>query len=313
MDRGMISEESLKFLGESDRRYLLAAKRGELAEFQDELGKTDWKRLPKNPQVEVKLFERETVHYLLARSRPRRRKERAIRRRQRHGLAQDLKKLAALIDAGKLKNRDKILERIGRLKERYPKARLFVDITVTTSKHPRINWSWDRAKYEQALARDGAYLLRSNQAGWTATEFWETYIQLTVVERAFRVLKSELHLRPVWHHYSGRTQAHVFVCVLAYALWKVLDHLAKRAGLKTEIRKPDVRRPRSSPKARRMTPQEILREVRTIKIGDITMKTTDGRQLALRRVARPGQTQARILEALRLELPERLATPDRIL
>ena len=313
MDRGMISEDSLKFLGESDRRYLLAAKRGELAEFQDELGKSDWKRLPKNPQVEVKLFERETVHYLLARSRPRRRKERAIRRRQRHGLAQDLKKLAALIDAGKLKNRDKILERIGRLKERYPKARLFADINVTTSKQPKLNWSWDRAKYEQALERDGAYLLRSNQAGWTASEFWATYIQLTVVERAFRVLKSELRLRPVWHHYSGRTQAHVFVCVLAYALWKVLDHLSKRAGLKTEIRKPDVSRPRSSPKARRMTPQEILRELGTIKIGDIMMKTTDGKQLALRRVARPGQTQARILEALRLELPERLATPDRIL
>jgi transposase len=313
MDRGMISDESLKFLGESNRRYLLATKRGELAGFQDDLGRTGWKRLPKNPQVEVKLFEREAVHYLLARSRPRRRKERAIRRRQRRGLAQDLKKLSALIDAGKLKNRDKILERVGRLKERYPKARGFVEINVTTAKQPRLEWSWDRAKYKQALATDGAYLLRSNQPGWTASEFWETYIQLTVVERAFRVLKSELLLRPIWHHYSGRTQAHVFVCVLAYALWKTLDHLAKRAGLMTEIRKPDVHRSRSSPKPRRMTPQVILRELRTLQIGDILMETTDGRRLALRRVARPGTEQARILAALNLELPERLASPDRIL
>jgi transposase len=313
MDRGMISDDSLKFLGESNRRYLLATKRGELAEFQTDLGKSGWGALPKNPQVQVKLFERESVHYLLARSRPRRRKERAIRRRQRHGLATDLKKLSALIDAGKLKKRDKILERVGRLQERYPKARGFVQINVTATKQPRLEWTWDRVKYRLALATDGAYLLRSNQAGWTAAEFWETYIQLTVVERAFRVLKSELLLRPIWHHYSGRTQAHVFVCVLAYTLWKTLDHLAKRAGLMTEIRKPDLRRPRSSPKARPMTPQMILRELRKIQIGDILMSTSDGRQLALRRVARPGPDQARILKALKLVLPERLATPDRIL
>ena len=313
MDRGMISDESLKFLGESGRRYLLATRRGELAEFQAKLGKEGWKRLPKNPQVEVKLFKREEVHYLLARSRPRRKKERAIRRRQRRGLARDLKKLCDLIDKGKLKKRDKILERVGRLKGRFPKARPFLTANVTTAKRPRLEWSWDRAKYKQALAADGAYLLRSNEPGWTAREFWETYIQLTVVERAFRVLKSDLLLRPIWHHYSGRTRAHVMVCVLAYALWKTLDHLARRAGLVTEIRKPDPRRPRSSPKPRRMTPQVILRELGKVKIGDILMKTTDGRELVLRRVARPDPEQTRILEALNLTMPERLATPDRIL
>ncbi len=313
MDRGMISDESLRFLAESGRRYLLATRRGELAEFQAKLGKDGWKRLPNNPQVEVKLFKRNDVHYLLARRRPRRKKERAIRRRQRRGLARDLKKLCDLINKGKLKKRDKILERVGRLKGRFPKARPFLRANVTTTKQPRLDWSWDRAKYKQALAADGAYLLRSNQPGWTAREFWETYIQLTVVERAFRVLKSDLLLRPIWHHYSGRTRAHVMVCVLAYSLWKTLDHMAKRAGLVTEIRKPDPRRPRSSPKPRRMTPQVILRELARVKIGDILLKTTDGRELVLRRVARPGPEQTRILEALKLTMPERLATPDRIL
>jgi hypothetical protein len=313
MDRGMISDESLKFLGAPGRRYLLATRRGELAEFQAKLGKDGWKRLPKNPQVEVKLFKRGEVHYLLARSRPRRKKERAIRRRQRRGLATDLKRLSNLIDKGKLKKRDKILERVGRLKGRFPKARPFVKVNVTTRGRPRLEWSWDRMKYKQALAADGAYLLRSNQPGWTAREFWETYIQLTVVERAFRVLKSELLLRPIWHHYGGRTRAHVMVCVLAYALWKTLDHLAKQAGLVTKIRKPDPRRPGSSPKPRRMTPQVILRELGEIKIGDVLMKTTDGQQLVLRRVARPEPEQARILEALKLTMPERLVRPNRIL
>ncbi len=126
------------------------------------------------------------------------------------------------------------------------------------------------------------------------------------------MLKSELLLRPIWHHYSGRTEAHIFVCVLAYALWKTLDHLAKRAGLTTEIRKPDPRRPNASPRPRPMTPAVILRELGRIQIGDILLETTDGRQLALRRVARPDAEQARILAALQLQLPERLSS-DRLL
>ena len=163
------------------------------------------------------------------------------------------------------------------------------------------------------LATDGAYLLRSNQPGWTAAEFWETYIQLTIVERAFRVFKSELLLRPIWHHDSGRTRAHVFVCVLAYALWKTLDHLAKRAGLMTEIRKPDLRRPRSSPKAE--TDDAAGDSPRAA--GDQDRRYPDehdGR--AATGPASGGSTgadPARILDALKLVLPERLASPDRIL
>jgi hypothetical protein len=103
------------------------------------------------------------------------------------------------------------------------------------------------------------------------------------------------------------------VCVLAYALLKTLDHMAKRSGLMTEIRKPDLRRPRSSPKPRRMTPQAILRQLRKIKIADFLLQTADGRQLALRRVARPQPEQAQILDALKVAVPERLSTPDRIL
>src|SRR5207253_6881207 len=135
-----------------------------------------------------------------------------------------------------------------------------------------LTWTWDVTKIKEVLARDGAYVLRTNQAGWSATALWETYIQLTAVEKAFRVLKSELLLRPVWHHYSGRTQAHVMICVLAYALWKTLDHLAKQAGLKTAIRKPDARRPHASPKPRPMTPEAIFRELRKIEIGDILLE-----------------------------------------
>jgi hypothetical protein len=311
MDRGMISEDTLTFLSEPGRRYLLAARRQTLIPFQAELGSPGWQRLPDNPDVEVKLLQRDGIHYLLARSKPRRRKERAIRRRQRRGLAKALKKLRDRVAQGRLKQRDKILEAIGRLKGRFPKGCPFVTIRVG-HKPVSLTYTWHVAKFKEALARDGAYLLRSNQAGWSAQEFWETYMQLSVVERAFRVLKSNLLLRPIWHHYSGRTQAHVFVCVLAYALWKTLDHLAKRVGLQTLIHKPDPQRRQAAPKPRPMTPEVLLRELAKIQIGDILLETTTGQKLALRRVARPDPEQKRILDALALQLPERLS-PDRLL
>jgi transposase len=310
MDRGMISKETLAFLGKSGRRYLLATKRSALAAFQKELRTSGWQRLP-DREVDVKLLKRRRVHYLLARSEPRRQKERAIRRRQRRGLARDLKKLQSRVAKGRLKKRDKIAEAIGKLKERYPKARGFVEIMIGKDAKS-LTCTWKVAKFKAALARDGAYLLRSNQGGWSAQEFWETYIQLTVVERAFRVLKSELLLRPIWHHYSGRTEAHIFVCVLAYALWKTLDHLVKRAGLQTLIHKPDPDRDTAAPQSRPMTPEVIFRELSKIQIGDIELETITGQKLALRRVARPTGEQKRILEALNLELPERLSS-DRLL
>jgi transposase len=312
MDRGMISKETLRFLGKGQRRYLLATRRNALMQFQSELARGGWQRLPDNPDVEVKPLQRGRVHYLLARSKPRRQKERAMRRRQRRGLAQALRQLHAQIAAGRLKKRDKVLERVGRLKTRYPKGCPFVTITVASQGRPQVSWSWHVAKFKEALAADGAYLLRSNYSGWSAEEFWETYIQLTVVEHAFRVLKSELLLRPVWHQYSGRVQAHVLVCVLAYALWKTLDHLAKQAGLQTLIHTTDRREGGKQPRPRPMTPEVILRELGQIQVGDIHLETTVGRRLVLRRVARPNVEQARILAALKLELPERLS-PDHLL
>jgi transposase len=312
MDRGMISKDSLAFLSQPGRRYLLSTRRAVLAKFQSSLeSRRGWERLPDNPEVEVKLHKRGKIHYLLARSKARRHKERAMRRRQRRVFAKGLKKLKNRVAKGRLKKRDKILEALGGLKNRYPKAHPFVDIAVSDSP-VSLNYTWRVAKFKQALARDGAYLLRSNQAGWSAQEFWETYTQLTVVEKAFRVLKSELLLRPIWHHYAGRTQAHIFVCVLAYTLWKTLDHLAKRAGLMTLIHKPDQQRQNATAKPRPMSPATILRELANIQIGDIHLPTTTDQTLILRRVARPEGEPKRILEALRLELPDRLS-PDHLL
>jgi hypothetical protein len=172
MDRGRISKATLHSLGRGQRRYLLATRRGELARSPAELGRAGWQRLPDNPEVGVQQLRRGRVHYLLARSKPRRQKERAMRRRQRRGLAQALRKLHAPVAAGRLKQRDKILERIGRLKARYAKACPLVTITVAARGSAPLSWSCKVEKFKAALAADGAYLLRSNQGGWSAQVFW---------------------------------------------------------------------------------------------------------------------------------------------
>lgn len=310
MDRGMISEENLRFLSEPGRHYLIATQRSELTRFADELSSGGWHSIREH--VEVKPVERDGVAYLLARSSQRRKKERAIRGRQLLGLYRALRSLKSRVELGQLKQRDKVLEQVGRLKERFPKAAKLASIRVAPRGKPQVSWKWKTDRVRAAMAQDGAYCLQSNYQGWTPEDFRETYIQLTTAERAFRTLKSELRIRPMWHQYDGRVEGHVMVCVLAYALWKTLDHLARQAGLQTVIHKPDPARPQASPKPRPMSPETILRELAKVQIGDILLETTDGRQLALRRVARPTPEQARILAALKLTLPERLS-PDHLL
>ncbi len=119
-------------------------------------------------------------------------------------------------------------------------------------------------------------------------------------------MKSHLLLRPMWHHLAQRIQAHVFICVLAYVLWKALDHLLRQAGAMTRIRKPDARRKQASPQDRPVSPAAALRCLHDVQIGDILLKTTDGRTLRLRRVARPNAEQAELLAGLTLTLPERI-------
>jgi len=228
------------------------------------------------------------------------------------GLHRAMKRLGERVRRGRLRQRDHVVEQVGRLKERFPQAAKLAKITIARRGRPQATWRWKTDAIRAALLQDGAYLLKSNYHGWSPEEFWETYIQLTVAEKAFRTLKSELLIRPMWHQYDGRVEAHVMVCVLAYALWKTLDHLAKQAGLVTLIHKPDLARRQATAKPRPMTPEVILREMAKIQVGDIVLDASDGRQLVLRRVARPMPEQARILAALKLTLPERLR-PDRLL
>jgi transposase len=307
VDRGIASQANIAYLKERKQSYLVGTPRSQLTEFEAELCTKDWQSV--REAVEIKTVHREGETYVLARSTQRRRKERAIRGRQLLGWHGDLKKLAARVSKGHLKDADKVMEQMGRLRERWPAASKFASVEVSrddrgSARH--VTWRYDRVKLRAALGRDGAYLLLSDQTDWTAEQLWSTYMQLTRAEEAFRAMKSNLLLRPMWHQLSGRVQAHVFVCVLAYALWKALDHLLHRSGLMTRIRKPDPRRPNASPKDRPMSPAAALQLLHGVPIGDILLSTVEDRILRLRRVARPNGEQAELLAALKLTLPERL-------
>jgi len=209
-----------------------------------------------------------------------------MRRRQLLGMQRAWKRLGERVGQGRLRQRDHVVEEVGRLKERFPQAARLAKITIARRGRPQVAWKWKTDAIRAALVQDGAYLLKSDYRGWSP--------------------------EPMWHQYDGRVEAHVMVCVLAYALWKTRDHLAKQAGLLTLIHKPDLARRQATAKPRPMSPEVILRELAKIQIGDIVLDASDGRQLLLRRVARPMPEQARILAALKLNLPERLS-PDRLL
>ena len=156
----------------------------------------------------------------------------------------------------------------------------------------RLEWSVKNEWDDWAKHSEGAYVPRTNVADWTPESLWQTYIQLTEAEAAFRIHKSELSLRPVWHQKSERVQAHILVCFLAYVLWKTLEQWQQRAGLGH-------------------APRTILDERGRIQSSDVVLPLADGsgRELRIRCVVRPDRAQALLLDRLGLELPQPLRAP----
>ena len=158
-----------------------------------------------------------------------------------------------------------------------------------------ISWSSNRDWQDWAAVTEGCYILRTNITDWNAEQLWRTYIQLSHAEAAFRIHKSELSMRPIWHQREDRVQAHILVCFLAYALWKTLEHWQSRAGLGN-------------------SPRTILDELGRIQSADVVLPLAadPNHQLRIRCVVRPDQAQALLLDRLGLRLPERLRPPPLI-
>lgn len=287
-DRGIVSEENLASIRKRGGQYLVGTPRSRMKEFESELLKDDFEQV--RPEVEVKQIAvpggDET--YILCRTSGRKEKEKAIRSRFAERIEKSLKGLENRIKEGRLKDRYKMERYLGRIQAANPQAAdLYQTAIADTAEGARLQWAIkpDRQKWREA--REGAYMLRTNLAAESAAELWQKYMQLTEVEAAFRALKSELAIRPLFHQLEKRVKAHVMVAFIGYALLVTLKHLLKRqqAGC---------------------SPAQALASLSRLHSADIVLPTVDGREIRLRRITEPEPEQRILLHTLQIHLPARL-------
>jgi transposase len=287
-DRGVVSEENLAALRRRNGQYLVGTPRSKLKQFEAELLSGGWERVRDDVEVKRVAVPGGEETYVLCRTTARREKEKAIRSRFSTQIEKALEGLAQRVATGKLKDRGKIERRLGRIEAHYASvADLYQAQVVEAAAGLRVVWQMlaDRRAWQET--REGAYLLRTNLQAESAAEMWTKYMQLTEAEAAFRVLKSELSIRPLFHQLEHRVKAHILVAFLGYALWVTLKHLLRG--------KPNP-----------LTPARVLSLLASVQSADIILPTTDGREIRLRRVTTPTEEQSEVLRLLGITIPERL-------
>jgi len=302
LDRGIVSEENLTAIRKRGGQYLVGTPRSQMKRFEEELLKDDWTQV--RPDVEVKkvAIPQGEETYILCRTAGRKEKEQAIRSRFSARMEEALKRLGKTIRTGRLKDRNKMERRLGRIQARHPQVNDLYEVALRdTPDGVRLQWSIKEERKIWRGLREGAYMLRTNLQAGTAEELWSRYMQLTEAEASFRALKSELSIRPLFHQLEPRVKAHVMVAFLGYALWITLKHLLKR-------RAPIVPQPSLSgvTNAQPLSAMKALALLSTLQSADIVLPTTDGREIRLRRITEPTAEQKALLAQLGLTLPERL-------
>jgi hypothetical protein len=214
-----------------------------------------------------------------------------------------LKRLEKSIATGRLKDRNKMERRLGKIQARHPSVNDLYQVSVRdTAEGVRLFWQMKEDRKTWRESREGAYLLRTNLRAETAEELWSKYMQLTEAETSFRALKSELSIRPLFHQLEPRVKAHVMVAFLGYALWVTLKHLLQR-------RPEMVPAPFASgvTNAHPLSPMRALTLLSTLHSADIVLPTTDGCEIRLRRITEPTSEQKLLLHQLNISLPDRFA------
>jgi transposase len=304
MDRGMVSEDNIEFLRDGGRRYIIGTPKAMLKKFEQDILKDDWHSIRDGLEVkfvtmpasdsdrvqtdEPELASESLERFILCRSRERSKKEEGITQRFEKKVADGLTRMKARCE--KQKRDPMTVEReIGRLLGQNTRAaKLFdVKVTKTDTGAARIEWSKIEAHRDWATLIAGCYLLRTNVADWSDEDLWKAYIQLTEAEAAFRIHKSDLSLRPIWHQKEDRVLAHIFVCFVAYVLWKTLGQICIKAGLGNE-------------------PRRVLAELSDIRSMDVVLPTRSGQEIRTRCISKPTDHQQILLEKLRLKLPAKI-------
>ena len=300
MDRGMVSEDNIDFLIEGGRRYIVGTPKSMLKQFETEVLADDWNAI--RDGLEVKLCRRprgesdddsgetgpETDEeiFILCRSRDRSKKEGAMVRRSEEKIEDRLTKMQARCEK---QNRDpmKVEREVGRLLGQNTRAARLFEVTVskTDAGSAQLAWKKVKATRDWATLSAGCYLLRTNVTDWTDEELWKAYMQLTEAEAAFRIHKSDLKIRPIWHQKQDRVLAHIFVCFLAYVLWKTLGQMCERAGLGSE-------------------PRRVLSKLSDLELMDVVLPTRQGIEIRRRCLSTPSDHQQILLDHLKLRLPK---------
>jgi len=284
MDRGIPTEEVLTEMRQSDPPvyYLVGTPKGRLSQLEQKLLALPFTTVRSG--IEVKLLAQEQELYVLANSHQRIDKERAMRRRQLRALFKRLKELQAM----KFNSSQTLLLKLGAAKGKYPAAWRLLDIALPEAKTGPANVSFsfqlNRQKVREVRRREGRYLLRTNLSGREPAQLWQFYIQLVEIEAAFKNLKDDLQLRPIYHQLQHRIEAHIFVAFISYCL-----HVTLKARLR--------------PVAGGLTPSAVLDKFATLQMLDVKFPTTDGRTLILSRYTEPDTDHKLLLEQLKLTLP----------
>jgi len=300
-DRGIVSEENLAAIRKRDGQYLTGTPRSQMKQFEAELLKEDWTQVRSEVEIKKVSIPQGEETYILCRTAGRKEKEKAIRNRFSNSMETALKGLEKAIAKGRLKDRNKMERRLGKIQARHPQVNDLYDVALKdTTEGVRLFWQIKEERKSWRESREGAYLLRTNLQAETAEELWSKYMQLTEAEASFRALKSELSIRPLFHQLEPRVKAHVMVAFLGYALWVTLKHLLKR--------RPAVPKPSASgvENTQPMTPMRAIALLSTLQSADIVLPTTDGREIRLRRITEPTAEQKLLLRQLGISLPEHL-------
>jgi len=276
MDRGIPTEEVLAEMRAADLRYLVGTPKGRLTRLEQALLAKPWQQA--RPGVQVKLLPQDGELYVFAQSRDRVAKERAMRRRQLKWLWRRLGQIAAM----KL-TREELLMKLGAARSHAPTAWRLVAVAVPRN-GATFSYRLERDKLRQARRREGRYLLRTNLVENNPAQLWSYYLQLVAVEEAFKTLKGDLAIRPIFHHEEARIEAHIFIAFLAYCLHVTL-------GRRLHALAPGL------------TPRSVLEKFAAIAMIDVHVPTTDDRELVLTRHTEPQPELRLLLDKLRLELP----------
>ena len=284
MDRGIPTEEVLSEMRTCGRElfYLVGTPRGRVAKYEKQWLDLPWRKVRNS--VEVKLFSQDGELYVLAKSEGRQAKEIAIRRKK---LARLLWKLRAMRRS--CPKRDQLLMRVGAAKTEAGRAFGYVKIQLPEARQAvtrqTFTFQLNKVKLREAQLRDGHYLLRTNLVAEDPALLWDRYMQLVQVEAAFKSLKSDLGLRPIYHQLEHRVEAHILIAFLAYCLTATLKY-------RLQIHAPGL------------SPRAVLEKLAAIQALDVCLPTTDGRHLVMPRYTEPDADVALLLHQLRLALPQ---------